>query len=260
MIVQLSNILPSTELLSELTWGWLIIAVPVAVSLCFINAPYGRYNSGNWGPLVNCRLGWLLMESPSVVIPLGAFIYVRGWESSAITILFCVWQIHYVHRAWVYPFRLARTSSPMPIVLTCFGGIFNTINSSLHGVWLIVFRDTVALDWTAYNTVIGLLLFVIGMIINVDSCSRLICLKKEKPEGYSIPQGGMFSWISCPNYFGEIIQWFGWALLTWSFPGLTFAVWTLANLGPRALAHHRWYSNNFVDYPSKRKALIPKIF
>ena len=98
------------------------------------------------------------------------------------------------------------------------------------------------------------------MIINVDSCSRLTCLKKEKPEGYSIPKGGMFRWISCPNYFGEIIQWFGWALLTWSFPGLTFAVWTLANLGPRARAHHRWYINNFVDYPPQRKALIPKFF
>ena len=85
MILQLSNILPSTELLSELTWSWLIIAVPVAVCLCFINAPYGRYSSGNWGPLVNCRLGWLLMESPSVVIPLGVFIYVRGWESVSYT-------------------------------------------------------------------------------------------------------------------------------------------------------------------------------
>ena len=142
----------------------------------------------------------------------------------------------------------------------CFGGVFNIVNSSLHGVWLIVFRESVALDWTAYNTIFGLLIFIIGMFINIDSCSRLISLKKKQPEGYSIPCGGMFRWISCPNYFGEITQWFGWALLTWSFPGLAFAVWTLANLGPRARAHHRWYINNFVDYPPQRKALIPKFF
>ena len=260
MMLQLANILPATGLLSDLTFCWLIMAIPAAVCLCFINAPYGRYNSGNWGPQVNARLGWLLMESPSVVIPIGVFVYVRGWESLAITILFCVWQSHYVYRAWVYPFRLARSSSPMPIVLTFFGGIFNIINSSLHGVWLIVFSDTLVLDWTAYNTIFGLLLFIIGMFINVDSCSRLICLKKEESGDYTIPRGGMFRWISCPNYFGEIIEWFGWALLTWSLPGLTFAVWTLANLGPRSRAHHLWYREKFVDYPSERKALIPKLF
>ena len=259
MMLQLANIFPATGLLSDLTFCWLIMAIPAAICLFFINAPYGRYNSGNWGPQVNARLGWFLMESPSVVIPLGVFIYVRGWESLAIIILFFVWQSHYVYRAWVYPFRLARSSSPMPIVLTCFGGIFNLINSSLHGVWLIAFRDTLVLDWTAYNTIFGLLLFIIGMFINVDSCSRLICLKKEESGGYSIPRGGMFRWVSCPNYFGEIIEWIGWALLTWSWPGLTFAVWTLANLGPRARAHHLWYREKFDDYPSHRKALIPNI-
>ena len=260
MILQLANILPSTELLSDLTWCWFIVAIPATVCLCFINAPYGRYNSNNWGPQINARLGWFLMESPSVVIPIGVFIYVRGWESSAIIILFCIWQAHYVYRAWVYPFRLAPASRPMPIILTCFGGIFNIVNSSLHGAWLIVFRDMVALDCTAYNTIIGLFLFIIGMWINVDSCSRLVRLKKEEPKVYSIPRGGMFRWISCPNYFGEIIEWFGWALLTWSLPGLTFAVWTLANLGPRSRAHHLWYREKFVDYPSERKALIPKLF
>ena len=260
MILQLANILPSTELLSDLTWCWFIVAIPATVCLCFINAPYGRYNSNNWGPQINARLGWFLMESPSVVIPIGVFICVRGWESSAITILFCIWQAHYVYRAWLYPFRLAPASRPMPIILTCFGGIFNIVNSSLHGAWLIVFRDIVALDWTAYNTIIGLFLFITGIWINVDSCSRLVSLKKEEPKVYSIPRGGMFRWISCPNYFGEIIEWFGWALITWSLPGLTFAVWTLANLGPRSRAHHLWYREKFVDYPSERKALIPKLF
>ena len=260
MTLQLANILPELGLLSNLTFLWLIMAIPVVVSLCFINAPYGRYASSNWGPKISARFGWLLMESPSVLIPLGVFIYVRGWESLAVSVFFSLWQIHYVHRAWVYPFRLARSSSPMPIVTSCFGGIFNTINSSLHGAWLIVFRDTIVLDWAAYNTILGLVLFLIGMVINVDSCSRLIRLKKENPEGYSIPHGGLFRWVSCPNYFGEIIEWFGWALLTWSFPGLTFSIWTLANLAPRARAHHLWYQEKFVDYPSHRKALIPKLF
>ena len=257
MTIEMANAVTVPGLLNTLTWGWLFMALPTALCLWFINAPYGRHNSGNWGPQVSARLGWLLMESPSVLIPLGAFIYVRGWESAAITVFFLIWQAHYVHRAWVYPFRLARASSPMPIVLTFFGCLFNTINCSLHGAWLIVFRYSITLDWAAPYFLAGIILFIIGMAVNIHGCTRLIRLKKEKPDGYSVPQGGLFRWVSCPNYFGEIIEGFGWALLSWSLPGLTFAVWTLANLGPRARAHHRWYREQFPDYPAKRKALIP---
>ena len=67
----------------------------------------------------------------------------------------------------------------------------------------------------------------------------------------------MFRWVSCPNYFGEIVEWSAWALLTCSLPGLVFAIWTAANLIPRALAYHRWYREEFADYPASRKAVIP---
>ena len=43
---------------------------------------------GELGPQANARVGWLLMESPSVLIPIGVFIYLRGWESTAITVFF----------------------------------------------------------------------------------------------------------------------------------------------------------------------------
>jgi len=31
----------------------------------------------------------------------------------------------------------------------------------------------------------------------------------------------------------------------------------MANLVPRAMAHHRWYRETFKDYPEGRRALIP---
>ena len=84
-------------------------------------------------------------------------------------------------------------------------------------------------------------------------------MKRENPEEYVIPKGWLFNYISCPHYFGEIIEWAGWALLTWSLPGLAFFVFTFANLFPRALSSHKWYRRNFADYPSERKAVIPCI-
>ena len=75
--------------------------------------------------------------------------------------------------------------------------------------------------------------------------------------GYKIPQGGMYRWITSPNYFGEIVEWVGWAIMTWSLPGLAFALYTTANLAPRAISNHRWYRRTFPDYPRERRALVP---
>ncbi|MBN2807577.1 MAG: 3-oxo-5-alpha-steroid 4-dehydrogenase, partial [Prolixibacteraceae bacterium] len=64
---------------------------------------------------------------------------------------------------------------------------------------------------------------------------------------------------SCPNFLGEIIEWAGFALLCWSFPSLAFLIWTMVNLIPRALDHHRWYRTHFEGYPQQRKAILPKL-
>jgi protein-S-isoprenylcysteine O-methyltransferase Ste14 len=66
--------------------------------------------------------------------------------------------------------------------------------------------------------------------------------------------------VAAPNYLGEIIQWGGWALATWSLPGLAFFVWVLANLVPRARAHQRWYRQRFADFPPERRALVPGVW
>ena len=65
--------------------------------------------------------------------------------------------------------------------------------------------------------------------------------------------------MSCPNYLGEIVEWCGWALATWSLAGLAFALYTAATLRPRALNHHSWYRQRFPDYPPERRALVPYV-
>ena len=60
-----------------------------------------------------------------------------------------------------------------------------------------------------------------------------------------------------PNYLGEFIEWLGWAIMTWSWAGLVFFLWTVCNLFPRAISNHKWYQNKFTDYPKERKAVIP---
>jgi len=93
----------------------------------------------------------------------------------------------------------------------------------------------------------------------VLSDNRLLKLRAGNSGEYKIPRGGLFERVSCPNFLGEIIEWIGFAVLCWNLPALAFAIWTAVNLIPRAIAHHRWYSKRFADYPSGRKAIIPYI-
>ena len=85
----------------------------------------------------------------------------------------------------------------------------------------------------------------------------LIKLRPAKGNGYKIPYGGLFKYVSCPNFFGEIISWAGFALVAFNLPALSFLIWTLINLSTRALDHHRWYLKEFPEYDKDRKALIP---
>jgi steroid 5-alpha-reductase len=138
--------------------------------------------------------------------------------------------------------------------------LFNLLNSYVQAKWVSHYKnyDDGLCFWGVFF--VGLLVFFVGMGINIW-CDKVLLKLKGEGKGYVIPKGGFFEVVSCPNYFGEIVEWFGWALMTWSWAGLGFFVYTFANLGPRARANHRWYLEKFgEDYPKKRKAVIPYLY
>ena len=107
---------------------------------------------------------------------------------------------------------------------------------------------------------LGFILFFAGAFINIKSDDILINLRKPGETGYKIPQGFLFRYISCPNHFGEMLEWFGFMLMIWNLAGVAFFVWTVSNLLPRAWQHHKWYISHFTSYPVDRKAVLPFVF
>ncbi len=241
--------------------GWFVLSVVVFISLFFIAAPYGRHNRRGWGATINNRLGWIIMEAQSPI--LFAVFYFTGSNREAIVpiIFLLMWEVHYVHRAFVYPYLLKKSPNGMPLSIIGMGCFFNVINAYLNGRYIFSFSTAYSTAWlTDIRFIVGLLLFVLGFIINRQADYILDKLRKDNIEEYKIPYGGMYNLISCPNYLGEMIIWLGWAVATWSLPALAFFVWTAANLVPRARSHHMWYHQQFADYPEKRKALLPGIW
>ena len=241
--------------------GWSLLSVVIFIALFFIIAPYGRHHRGGWGPSLNSALGWIIMESASPLVFVICFLLSKNPVTLTSVVFLLLWEAHYIHRACIYPFSLKSSSDKMPLSVVLSGIFFNLMNAYLNGYYIFVLSGGYANQWLLDpRFIIGTILFVSGFIINRRADFILSKLRKPGESGYKIPRGGLYNWISCPNYFGEIVIWTGWAIATWSLAGLSFALWTAANLIPRARAHHAWYHQNFPDYPAQRKALLPGIW
>lgn len=239
-------------------YGTLALAPIVFALLFYIQAPYGRHIRAGWGPVLDSRLGWFIMESPAVLI-FGGILVFYARINTTVLLLFLLWQLHYCHRAFIYPWTLKK-GGKMPWLILLMAVVFNTTNAYLNA-WSIASQSDKYSDlWlTSPQFLLGVLLFFCGMALNKISDRKLARLARSRGgQGeYQIPYGFMYRWVSCPNYLGEIIQWTGWAIATWSLAGWVFAIWTMANLVPRAVAHHRWYKQTFKEYPAERRALLP---
>jgi len=245
-------------LFNSLLIAVLVAAPLVFVALLFSTASYGRHARRKSGPQLPTRIGWIYMESPSVFA--FAYFFLSGRNAFTLVpfVLFSLWEAHYVQRTLVYPFLMrVKKGDTMPAAIATSGFIFNGVNSYLNASWISGFGAYPS-SWLADpRFLIGAVVFLVGYIVNRQSDGILRNLRGPGETGYKIPRGGFYRRLSCPNYFGELVIWSGWALATWSLAGLSFAMFTAANLVPRALAHHRWYQKTFAEYPRERRAIFP---
>lgn len=238
-------------------WAMIATGVLTAVSLFFVTAPYGRHARGGWGPAIPSRVGWILMEAPASLAFLGVYLAGDRRAETVPVVLLAMWQLHYVHRAFIFPFRMRVTGKMMPASVPAMAITFNLWNAYINARWISHLGQYDVAWLTGPRFLIGAALFLVGMAINVWADTVLLHLRKPGETGYKVPRGGLFELVACPNYLGEILEWIGWAVATWSLPGLAFAVYTAANVGPRAGSHLAWYREKLPDFPRSRKALIP---
>jgi 3-oxo-5-alpha-steroid 4-dehydrogenase 1 len=243
----------------SLTGFMLVLAVATFFGTLRKVNPYGRHMLPQQAGTMPALPAWLLFESPQWFAFALTFWWFAKTPSTAAITLFALWQAHYVYRAVLYPLRMRDRHKRFPISGVVFGFVFNGLNGFLnayavtHAHYL---NDAWLLD---PRFLLGLVVAASGWLINFQADSILINLRKDGSTGYKVPYGGMFRYVSSANYFGEILLWCGWALMTCTAAGIVFALFTISNLLPRALSHHRWYLSTFPDYPKDRKALIPHV-
>ena len=254
--------MPELSLYQATCLGLFIAGGFTVISLVFTTAPYGRYErGGKWGPEIDERIVWMVMEAVSPIMFLVFFL--RGTSggaeaSTAQLILAAMFLGHYTYRSFIYPMRI-RGVGKKPVATGAMAVVFNSFNGSVNG-WGVAAAGHLGAAWlTSPLFLIGVPLFFFGMWLNLNSDNILRNLRGPGETGYKIPTGGGFRFVTSPNYLGEIIEWTGFAIAACTLGAASFAFFTAANIGPRAFQHHRWYKEKFPDYPKERKALVPFI-
>jgi protein-S-isoprenylcysteine O-methyltransferase Ste14 len=242
--------------------GFIVFDIVTFLALFFFPAQYGRLkNSNRTSFMMPSKYGWILEEIPNLLITLYYTCLYSTPKSTVGVINYLVLSmffIHYIHRTLIFPFSIVNSKN-MPLEIMLLGATFTTFNSIMICRSVLFFADY---NWdyiVSFRFMLGLALFILGMYINIYHDYSVISQRKGK-DGYIVPKGGLFEYISCPNYFGEIVEWLGFAIASGTFSGLVFGISTFSNLFPRALEYHKWYHNKFGEgYPKGRKAIIPFI-
>ena len=241
-----------------------IIAVIVFIALYFVTAGYGVFYNKKWGPSIPNKIGWVLMESPVFIAMILLCVFSERSTNVVSLIFLILFEIHYFQRSFIFPF-LIRGKSVMPLSVILMGVVFNTLNALMQGGWIFYVspENMYEISWlTTPQFIIGTLIFFVGMIINIHSDYIIRHLRKPGDTKHYLPKKGMFKYVTSANYFGEFVEWCGFAILTWSLAGAVFALWTFANLAPRAAKIYDNYKKEFGNEldTKKVKRILPFIY
>lgn len=234
------------------------IALVVFISLYFVDAGYGSFISPKWGKAINNKLAWFLMEFPIFLAMIVLWLCSPHKFDVVPFVFLLIFEMHYFQRSLVFPW-IMKGHSKMPFAIMFMGIAFNVLNSMMQGYW--IFFESYRVNYCVFGMhytdiqwlwspqfIIGTLVFIFGFVTNLRSDYIIRHLRKDENDTkHYLPQTGMFNYVTSANYFGELMEWLGFAILTWSLAGLVFFIWTASNLVPRANAIYKKYNVEFAD-------------
>ena len=258
----------------DLLFIMFIVGLVVFISLYFVDAGYGKMRSDKWGPAMNNKVGWFLMECPVFIVMLYEYIkslplYGGVTMTAPYWLFLLIFEFHYFQRSFVFPFLL-KGNGKMPFAIMLMSVIWNMINGYIQGYFLFhiapcdpTYSQLYSSAWlTDPRFIIGTVIFFTGWIINMHSDHVIRHLRAPGDTNHYLPKKGLYRYVTSANYFGEITEWLGFAILTWSLAGLLFFWFSCCNLVPRANSIYHKYEEEFPDEfdPKKLKRIIPFIY
>lgn len=249
------------------------LGVVVFVALYFVNAGYGMFLNNKWGKTINNKLAWFLMEFPIFLAMIIIWLASPHRFDIVPMIFLLIFEIHYFQRSIIFPW-IMKGNSQMSLAVMFMGIAFNILNAMMQGYW--IFFESYNANYQVFGLsysdiewlrspqfIIGVCIFLSGFYVNLRSDYIIRHLRKDENDTkHYLPSGFLFEYVTSANYLGELMEWLGFAILTWSLSGLVFFWWTFANLVPRAHNIYKRYQMEFKDEMDAKhlKRIFPFIY
>ena len=81
---------------------WVLIGIGTFIYLFYENAPYGRHIKDGWGIKIPARLGWVVMESPCVILMIIYALLVKDQLENIHKVFLLIWLAHYIHLSLIH--------------------------------------------------------------------------------------------------------------------------------------------------------------
>lgn len=114
-------------------------------------------------------------------------------------------------------------------------------------------------DWSPSFIILWALFIIFCEFSNYLTHVNLSSLRDQNPKNYEIPFGYGFNWVSCPNYFFEIMSFVGFSILSGNWAYILFTLVASVQMYIWAVGKHKRYLKTFGnDYKKlNRKVLVP---
>ena len=123
------------------------------------------------------------------------------------------------------------------------------------------------MPYTSMQAYAGFFICILGVLYEIISDAQLHRFRKENPHKKGIIETGLWNYSRHPNYYGEILFWWGVFLLGNAFTDMTYLI-----LAPIAMTLMFWYASipwieikilrtrpAYKDYQKRVHILFPEI-
>jgi len=141
-------------------------------------------------------------------------------------ILLLFFLTHYFNRTFIYSYKIVG-GTPTTFFAFIAACMYTACNGYLQSLCLLKFDEYNIDNIFELHYIIGVTLWLIGFCITCQSDSILRNLRKPNETGYKIPKQGLFQYVSSAHYFGEIIEWLGFAIAGNNGGGYSFLFFLL---------------------------------
>ncbi|OXA55676.1 steroid 5-alpha-reductase DET2 [Folsomia candida] len=247
------------SILITISWN-LVGTVAYGKAAVSTSSKEGSKSQNFWEYPISSRFTWRFGFLPTVIVPWVVILFTPTPYLFNVTNLagLMIYYLHYFNRSVIYPSQISDHATPSPVWFFVSMLTLTTGHTFVQAHHLANVQKPLGVSSLTF---VAIGISILGAWLNARH-DWILTKLRARGKGYQIPEGSLFEYVSCPNYFGECLEWWGFALVTGGGrPQVMFAIFSTVFLVLRARFTHKWYHAKFgAKYPRERKAIIPFVY